>query len=171
MKYLAILIALTLPVSAAPEEKKAQAVVPDASLSQVEFGTVVNSKPLDLKSFKGKVVVLDFWGVNCAYCIVLMPEMARLAQTEAAKGLVVIGMESQHSTKEEILPLLKKTHVEYPVTTGGDSHLSFEDLPYAAVYGVDGKLVWLGHPDEDGFMPAVSKALSKVKTVAPATAP
>ena len=170
MKYLAALIALTLPLAAAPKKKEAQEALPDATLSQVQFGTVVNDKPLDPESFKGKVVVLDFWGVNCGPCIALLPEMAKLAHSGTAKGLVVIGMESQNSTKEAILPLLKKPHVEYPVTAGGNSHLSFTGIPYAAIYGADGKIVWVGHPGEEGFKRAISKALRDAKTAAPAAA-
>ena len=171
LKYLSVIIALAMPLAADSLQNNAQAAVPDANLTQVEFGTVVNGKPVDAKSLKGKVVVLDFWGVNCPLCLVLMPEMAKLAKSETAKGLTVIGMESQRGTQEEILPFLKKFHIEYPVTMGGNSHLPFEDLPSAAVYGVDGKLVWLGHADDEGFMPAVSKALLKVKTVAASPAP
>ena len=170
MKYLATLIALTLPLAAAPKNKDAQDALPDATLSHVQVGTVVNDKPLDPESVKGKVVVLDFWGVHCGPCIALLPEMAKLAHSGAAKGLVVIGMESQNSTKEDILPLLKKPHVEYPVTAGGNSHLSFTGLPHAAVYGADGKIVWVGHPADEGFKRAISKALRDAKTAAPAAA-
>ncbi len=171
MKYLAALIALTLPLAAASKKKDAQEALPSVTLDQVTFGSVVNDKPFDPASFKGKVVVVDLWGVNCGPCIALLPELAKMAHSGEAKGLIVIGMEAQNSAKEAILPLLKKARVEYPVTAGGDAKISNGGIPRAGVFGADGKLVWVGHPGEDGFKRAISKALRDAKTVAAAPTP
>jgi len=165
MKTIALLIALTLPLAAAPAVKKKQGpeAVPNVTIDQVTFGPVVNDKPFDAASLQGKVVVVDIWGVNCGPCVALLPEMARIAHSGESKGLVVIGIEAQNSPKDAILALLKKARVEYPVTAGGNAHIDNGGIPRAGVWGADGKLVWVGHPGDEGFKRAISKALREAK--------
>lgn len=169
MKTIALLIALALPLAAATssaKSKKGQEAVPDVTIDKVTFGPVVNDKPFDPASLKGKVVVIDVWGVNCGPCVALLPEMARIARSGESKGLVVIGIEAQNSAKEAILPLLKKARVEYPVTAGGDPQINNGGLPRAGIWGADGKLVWVGNPGDEGFKRAISKALHEAKAPA-----
>ena len=45
-----------------------------------------------LASYKGQVVVLDFWETHCAPCIQAMPELQQLQARYRGKGLVVLGM-------------------------------------------------------------------------------
>jgi len=163
---IALFIALTLPLAAAPLSKKGQEAVPNVTIDQVTFGPVVNDQPFDVASLKGKVVVIDLWGVNCGPCVALLPEMAKIAHSGESKGLVVIGIESQNSPKEAILPLLKKARVEYPVTAGGNSQINNGGIPRAGIWGADGKLVWVGHPGDESFKRAISKALHDAKTEA-----
>lgn len=51
-----------------------------------------NSKPLCLRDFRGKYVLLDFWGYWCGPCLYRMPEIFQLHDMYAKKGLVIIGL-------------------------------------------------------------------------------
>jgi len=160
------LIALALPAFAADKKDKDQssASVPDANISKVTWAEVVNGAPFDKEGLAGKVVVVEEWGVNCGPCIASLPDMAKLAKRYDKKGLVVVGLERQNGTKEQILKLTKPARVEYPVMAGGYSGVPSEGIPHAMVYGVDGKLIWHGHPANGEFEDAVKDAL---KAVAP----
>jgi thiol-disulfide isomerase/thioredoxin len=48
--------------------------------------------PVRLASYKGRVVVLDFWETHCAPCIGAMPELQRLQARYGGQGVVVLGM-------------------------------------------------------------------------------
>jgi thiol-disulfide isomerase/thioredoxin len=153
-------ICCALPLAGA-KEKEAQ--VPDVSLESLSFGPLVNEADFDPKALAGKVVILDAWGVNCGPCIALLPDLQRMAKSGEKKGLVVVGVERQNSSKDAILAVLKKARVTYPVVSGGSIGVDFAGLPHAAVYGVDGKLRWHGSPNNDGFKRAVREALREVE--------
>ena len=159
------LVALALPGFAADKKDKVKAPVPDASVSQVTWAEVVNGAPFDKEGLAGKVVVVEEWGVNCGPCIASLPEMAKLAKRYDKKGLVVVGLERQGSTKEDILKAIKPARVEYPVMAGGSSPVASNGIPHASVFGADGKLVWHGHPADGAFEDAVKDALKAVKPV------
>lgn len=155
-------LAAIVPAVAKDQEQEDKAA-PDANVSQVRWGEVVNDVAFDAKDVEGKVVVVEEWGVNCPPCIASLPEMAKLAKRYEKKGLVVVGLEVQNGTKEQILELLKDARVKYPVTKGGNAPVSTGGIPHACIFGTDGKLLWHGHPGADEFERELKKALRDVK--------
>jgi thiol-disulfide isomerase/thioredoxin len=154
--------AVTLTHFAFGEKKEPAKPVPSASVDQVGWTAVVNEEPFDKAALAGKVVVVEQWGVNCGPCIASLPEMAKLAKRYEKKGLVVVGLECQGGTKDQILKLLKDARVKYPVMSGGSVPVSSDGIPHALVFGADGKLVWHGNPNGDGFEDSVKDALKAV---------
>lgn len=165
MKKIAFLVAATAVLTHfafADKKDEAQPAVPNASVSQVGWAAVVNDEPFDKTALGGKVVVVEQWGVNCGPCIASLPEMAKLAKRYEKKGLIVVGLECQNGTKDQILKLLKDARVKYPVMSGGSVPVSSDGIPHALVFGTDGKLVWHGHPADKGFEDSVKDALKTV---------
>lgn len=158
-RCLSLAVVVFMPFFVAAKDKPEAAAVPDVSLEKVNFGTQVNDAPFDAKALAGKVVVVEAWGVNCPPCIASLPEMQRLAKSGEKKGLVVVGIESQNSSNEAILKVLKSAKVKYPITKGGNIAVPHKGIPHVAVFGVDGKLTWHGHPADDKFKGAVKDAL------------
>jgi thiol-disulfide isomerase/thioredoxin len=158
------LVALALPAFAAKKDKD-KASVPDASVDQVKWAEVVNEAAFDKDALEGKVVVVEEWGVNCPPCIASLPHLAKLAKRYEKKGLVVVGLERQGSSKEDILKVLKSARVQYPVMAGGSGPVPSDGIPHAMVFGADGKLVWHGHPADDEFEDSVKDALKGVAKV------
>lgn len=157
---LALMAAFAVPAFA--EKKEEAKPVPDANLTQVQWTPVVNEGTFDKDKLAGKVVVVEQWGVNCGPCIASLPEMAKLAKRYEAKGLVVVGMECQNGTKDQIAKLLKDAKVKYPVMSGGSVPVSTGGIPHAMVFGTDGKLLWHGHPGDDKFEDTVKDALKSI---------
>jgi thiol-disulfide isomerase/thioredoxin len=170
MKTIACLLGIAfLPVIAIAKEKETEKPVPNASLSDVKWGTVVNETPFNKDSLAGKVVVVEEWGVNCGPCIASLPDLAKLAKSNEKKGLVVVGLERQNSSKEEILKVLKSAKVKYSVMAGGSAPGNTGGIPHACVFDTTGKLVWHGNPHNEEFERSVKKALRDVEKAAPAS--
>jgi len=55
----------------------------------------VDGRATKLSDFRGKTVVLNFWATWCIPCRQEFPELATLYDTNAARGLVVLGVDLQ----------------------------------------------------------------------------
>ena len=164
MKNIASLLAIALlPISAIAKDKEETKAVPNASLADVQFGEVINEVPFNKEELAGKVVVVEEWGVNCPPCIASLPELAKLAKSNEKKGLVVVGIERQNSSKEDILKVLKTARVKYPVMANGSAPGGTGTIPHVCVFDTTGKLVWNGNPHDEDFERAVKKELRNIK--------
>lgn len=61
-------------------------------------GTDVDHRPMSLSDFRGKVVVLDFWGTWCGPCLGELPQLSALA-TEFGDRIAVLGVISDPPDK------------------------------------------------------------------------
>jgi len=59
---------------------------------ELAVGEWVKGEPVTLAELKGKVVLLDFWGLWCGPCRKAMPKLVELHEKYARDGLVVIAM-------------------------------------------------------------------------------
>jgi thiol-disulfide isomerase/thioredoxin len=69
--------------------------VPDMPFKIWEGG---NSKVVRLSDFRGKLVILDFWGVHCGSCIAVMPRLMKL-QNEYTDKIKIIFVTADDSEK------------------------------------------------------------------------
>ncbi|MFD0893106.1 TlpA family protein disulfide reductase [Luteolibacter ambystomatis] len=162
-KALFVCALLALPGLGLAKDKKEETAVPSASVDQVRWGTPANEAAFDKDQLKGKVVVVEQWGVHCAPCIASLPNLAKMAKTYEKSGLVIVGLESQNGSKEEITKLINDARVKYPIQSGGSVPVSSSGIPHALVFGADGKLTWHGNPHDEDFEKEVKKALREAK--------
>ena len=152
---------LATPVFAAKEKEH--------KLSDWKIGKVLFGEKVTKADMKGKVVVIENWGVNCPPCVASLPHLADLDRKYRDKGLVLIGAESQGSTKDEIKPLIEKAKVEYTIVDEATGPIEVTAIPRIFVFDRDGKLVFDGSPSGAPFEEAVNKAVGAAEA-SPATA-
>jgi thiol-disulfide isomerase/thioredoxin len=139
----------------------AEDTVPDHKLSEWDFGKVLFGEKFFNKDLKGKVVLIENWGVRCPPCIAAMPHLADLDKKYREDGLVIIGAECQGSSKEDIETIVKNAKVEFTITERANGPIEFSGIPRCHLFGRDGKLIYDGFPQEDKLKSAIRKALKE----------
>lgn len=77
----------------------------------------VDGKDVRLASYKGKVVLLNFWATWCGPCKVEIPWFNEFQQKYRDRGFVVLGI-SADDTVEQLKPFVAKYQMIYPVLVG-----------------------------------------------------
>ncbi len=154
-------LVLVLPASAEKQYK-----VSDWKIGKVLFGDKVTKGDM-----KDKVVVIENWGVRCPPCVAALPHLAELEKKHREQGLIIIGAESQGSSKGDIKPLIEKAGVEYTITEDAEGPIQVTGIPRAFVFGRDGKLVFDGNPNAKTFEEALAKALGEGASESAASTP
>lgn len=151
----ALSLGTTLLATAAEEPKH--------TLSEWKIGATLFGEEISESDMKGKVVVIEHWGVKCGPCIALLPHLAKMDKRYRDDGLLIIGAESQNHSKADIEPLVKKNKIEYTITQNANGPINFNGIPRAFVFDVQGNLVFNGDPHEDDFERSIKKALKDVE--------
>jgi peroxiredoxin len=59
-------------------------------------GRTTAGETITLSDHRGSIVVLNIWATWCGPCVAKIPEVNRVAETYADKGVVVIGISGDH---------------------------------------------------------------------------
>jgi thiol-disulfide isomerase/thioredoxin len=102
----------------------------------------MNGVDVRLDSFKGKVILINFWATWCGPCKAEIPSLVEL-QEEYADDLVVLGF-SVDDPAEKMKPYAEEYKVNYPLLVGNgreDVQNAFGPLlgiPVSVIIGRDG---------------------------------
>ena len=103
-----------------------------------------------LESFRGRVVVLNYWATWCEPCKKEMPDLASIQSDYAALGLQVIGAAGDSAADtQKVLKFVREYKVNFPVwlgaTTADMKRMGVgEVLPATVIIDQNGKIVWRG---------------------------
>jgi cytochrome c biogenesis protein CcmG/thiol:disulfide interchange protein DsbE len=106
---------------------------------------VLNNKgTLDLASYKGKVVIVDFWASWCEPCKVELPALNDFYKKYKAKGLVVVGVNMDENS-EDAKAFLKDHPVQVPLAYDGKAQvlakqLDIDKMPTSFILDKSGKI-------------------------------
>ncbi|MBN2185688.1 MAG: redoxin domain-containing protein [Candidatus Krumholzibacteriota bacterium] len=74
--------------------------------------TAVDGKKIDLKQYRGKVVLIDFWATWCSPCRAEMPNVKRVYAENHGKGFDIIGI-SMDESREKFDNYIKEQKIEW----------------------------------------------------------
>lgn len=84
-----------------------------------------------LADYKGKVVLLNFWGTWCPPCRMEIPGFIELQDVYRDKGLVIVGI-AVEDTPEAVRAYAAESKINYPLAMVQDD----VDVAYGPMYGL-----------------------------------
>jgi cytochrome c biogenesis protein CcmG, thiol:disulfide interchange protein DsbE len=103
--------------------------------------TDLSGQKIDLKSYRGKVVLLNFWATWCAPCQVELPRFDAWQKTFGAEGLQVLAI-SMDDGDAPVRRTVRRLHLDVPVVMGdaklGEAYGGVLGLPITFLIGRDG---------------------------------
>lgn len=99
---------------------------------------------ISLSGLRGKIVLLDFWGVWCGPCRKKLPQTQKIYDQFKEQGLVVIGVHSAFQT-EKTASFLAENNYTFPTGIDtGDTANNYAVTGWPTYYLIDkkGRLAW-----------------------------
>lgn len=134
---LAGLFALTALLATLPDPPRVGRQAPAFVLEDLR------GKPVTLESFRGRPLLVNFWGTWCPPCRAELPELVRLAD-ESAGCLEVVGVTLGSGSAAEIGAFAAAHAIRYPLLIG-DARIvadyNVETLPLSVLVDAQGREV------------------------------
>ena len=106
-------------------------LIPGSPAPDFSFRDFVSGQELSLKSFRGKVVLLDFWATWCPPCMASLPGLRQLYSQFHAQGFEIVGVSLDESA-DDLRQVLADQGISWPVAFEGKRW----DNSLAALYRV-----------------------------------
>jgi thiol-disulfide isomerase/thioredoxin len=121
----------------------------------------LSGAPTTLQTFRGKLLVVNFWATWCEPCRREIPLLQRLQHEHAKDGIEVVGIAVDH--REDVARYAAQQHIAYPLLVGEQGGLEMVNalgmdtvLPFSVFADRSGRIVTLKigelHRDEAEFI-------------------
>ncbi|WP_162273219.1 redoxin domain-containing protein [Rubripirellula obstinata] len=116
----------------------------------------VDQRKFDLKSLKGRVVVVDFWTTTCKACLAGMPTVKKVTDRYSKKGVVLLEINTGQDL-ETVQDFLKDTGIEMNILMDEEGKIAdgfiADAIPQTVLIGKDGLVesVHLGFAGEEAL--------------------
>ncbi|HMJ25435.1 MAG TPA: TlpA disulfide reductase family protein [Pyrinomonadaceae bacterium] len=126
----------------------------------------IHGRPFNLKDYRGKVVLLNFWATWCQPCRTEIPDLVKKQREYRGRGLQVIGVTYPPEKISEVRRFARRLRMNYPVAMGTNETKNFftssDTLPMTFVIDREGivREVIEGIMYEDEFEQKVKPLLS-----------
>jgi thiol-disulfide isomerase/thioredoxin len=100
-----------------------------------------------LGALRGRVVLLNFWGIACPPCRIEMPELEKIRRRYADRGLEILGIEEMNATANEARTFVDGIGVHYPILLDPGERIGrlyrLEAHPTTVVVDRAGRIAWI----------------------------
>jgi len=96
------------------EDRSHEIKAPDFKLA------TLNGQEFNLSDFKGKVILLNFWGTWCPPCRKEIPDLIKLQSKHNQDGLEIVGITLNSGSASAIQKFADKKNINYTILTDID---------------------------------------------------
>jgi thiol-disulfide isomerase/thioredoxin len=150
------------------------------AVSRVDISTP-DGGAFKLTDWRGKVMVIDFWGTFCPPCVRQAPRLAELYTRYREQGLEIVGLSlDKKEDNEEVKDFIKRVGINYTVgyadqrisaafLSGTEDDSGAPPIPQLFVFARDGRLVehLVGEDPERGLT-HLEKVINQQLALSPA---
>lgn len=127
--------------------------------------SAVDGSTISLNSYKGDVVVVNFFATWCPPCRMEIPSLVELREELKDKGFEIIGISVDEAGPKIVKRLIDKMHITYPVVMSDDTVTrrfgGIMGIPVSFLLDKEGNIVhrYDGYVDHDVLKKAVNDLL------------
>jgi peroxiredoxin len=145
LRFLFARIALIVACFAVPARAPADLTAASSRKAAPDFAlNDAKGTPVKLSAYKGKVVLLDFWGTFCGVCKVEVPWYVEFQSKYKESGLSVVGVSLDEDGWKPVKSFIEEQKVNYTIVIGNwDLAKLFgfrNELPLTLLIDRDGKV-------------------------------
>ncbi|MGC2660521.1 MAG: redoxin domain-containing protein [Bryobacteraceae bacterium] len=125
---------------------------------------------VELSSYRGKVVLLNFWATWCGPCEMEIPWFVQFEQEYKSKGFEVVGISMDDDGWQVIKPFISAKKINYRILLGDDSvtqlYGGVDALPTSFMIDRDGRIaaVHIGLAGKDEYSNEIEHLLANGET-------
>lgn len=115
----------------------------------------INASDFNMNQYKGKYILLDFWGTWCNPCIALLPHIAKIHKQYPDLQIVSVAYETDDKGKAKIPEFVKKYEMDWVniCDMNGDLNsintlYNISSYPTTILIAPDGKIIHRGSTDK-----------------------
>lgn len=83
--------------------------------------TALDGSKVKLSDFRGKPVLVSFWGLGCPPCRAEAPHLSRLAEQYVGEGLVILSINAWDDDKKDLESYAKKEKLAQRILLNGSA--------------------------------------------------
>ena len=102
----------------------------------------LNNRPVKMSSYRGKVVLINFWATWCIPCRAEIPDLIKMQQRYRNAGLRIVGITYPPEEKSEVRRFARALRINYRIGMGTKAikalFTASETLPMTIIIDRDG---------------------------------
>lgn len=131
-----------------------------------------------LEDYRGKVLVIDFWGTFCPPCVKQVPELVKLNEKYRDRGLALVGLTADPKSDQKLVEdFIQKFQVNYQIgydnswiseafLKGTEDDTGAPPIPQLFVISRDGRVIEHLIGEQPGRMQHLEKIVTEQLSVA-----